>query len=277
MEYWLAWFHENNKSADVKAIACEAEALGYSGVALSDHVALPKYQQSRHPMLGIPYDPATPNVEPISTAAVMSAVTETLRFMTYAYVMGMRDPFTVAKQAGALADLTDNRFTLGITPGWSADEIALLGHDPKTRGQRFVESISIIRGLWDNDLFSFEGEHYQFKDVGISPRPAIPPQIFIGGNSPIAIKRAAANSGWIGMNHPLEELGELLSTLDELSAGEAQKYVIATEPLSAGYVRRLQALGIRGVVLMPWAGLASPEGDLHIKLTAMRETASFWR
>ncbi len=117
MEYWLAWFHENNNGDDVKAIAREAEALGYAGVALSDHVALPKEQESRHPMQGIPYDPATPNIEPITTAAVMSAVTEKLRFMTYAYVMGMRDPFTVAKQTAALADLSNNRFALGITPG----------------------------------------------------------------------------------------------------------------------------------------------------------------
>jgi len=103
MEYWLAWFHESNRGEDVKTIARQAEALGYSGVALSDHVALPKVQQNRHPMLGIPYDPAIPNIEPITTAATMAAVTETLHFMTYAYVMGMRDPFSVAKQTAALA------------------------------------------------------------------------------------------------------------------------------------------------------------------------------
>jgi alkanesulfonate monooxygenase SsuD/methylene tetrahydromethanopterin reductase-like flavin-dependent oxidoreductase (luciferase family) len=100
MEYWLAWFHETNKGNEVKTIARHAEKLGFSGVALSDHVALPKVQQSRHPMLGIPYDPATPNIEPMTTAATMAAVTDKLRFMTYAYVMGMRDPFTVAKQDG---------------------------------------------------------------------------------------------------------------------------------------------------------------------------------
>ena len=191
--------------------------------------------------------------------------------------MGMRDPFTVAKQTAALADLTNNRFALGITPGWNTDEIALLGHDPKTRGKRFVESIKIIKGLWSNDLFSFEGEHYQFKDVGISPRPSKPPEIYIGGNSPIAIKRAANNSGWIGMNHPLEELEELLGTLDELSGGTAQKYVMATEKLSDDYVRRLEELGIRGVVMMPWAGKAPPAGGLDIKLEAMQKSASFWR
>ena len=79
------------------------------------------------------------------------------------------------------------------------------------------------------------------------------------------------------MNHPLDELEELLGTLDKLSGGKAQKYVMATEKLSADYVCRLEALGIRGVVLMPWAGEAQPAGDLDIKLDAMRQAAGFWR
>lgn len=276
MEYWLAWFHETNKGEDVSAIAQEAEALGYTGVALSDHVALPKQQESRHPMLGIPYDPEMPNIEPITTAAVMSAVTRELRFITYSYVMGMRDPFTVAKQAAALADLSDGRFALGLTPGWNTDEISLLGHDPTTRGKRFTESIEVIKGLWSNNLFSFAGQHYQFKDVGLAPRPAVTPEIYIGGNSPIAIKRAAANAGWIGMNHPREELRELLGTLDEFSGGQARSYIIATEALSDHYLEELETLGICGVVLMPWVNEAPPEGGLDIKLEAMRRTASFW-
>ena len=276
MEYWLAWFHETNRGADVKAIARHAEALGYTGVALSDHVALPKMQQSRHPMLGIPYDPAIPNIEPMTTAATMAAVTETLRFMTYAYVMGMRDPFTVAKQSAALADLSDNRFALGITPGWNTDEIALLGHDPATRGKRFVESLEVMQGLWTQDLFSYAGQCYQFQDVGIAPRPSTPPPVFIGGNSPLAIKRAANQAGWIGMNHSIEELKPLLNTLQELSAGEAAAYVIAAEPLSEDYLGSLAALNVKGIVLMPWAVMEPDSEPLEEKMRAMTALAEYW-
>lgn len=276
MEYWLAWFHETNKGADVKEIAQAAQQLGYSGVALSDHVALPQEQTSRHPMLGIPYDPATPNIEPMTTAATMGAVTDTLRFMTYAYVMGMRDPFTVAKQSAALADLTGNRFALGITPGWNADEISLLGHNPATRGKRFVESIDVMKGLWANDLFSYQGTHYHFTDVGISPRPDNAPAVFVGGNSPIALKRAARNAGWIGMNYPNEDLKPIVDALDELSNGTAIKYVIAAEELSDAYVSSLEAMGITGVVVMPWpVGQIGPTGQDE-KLSAMETTARHW-
>ena len=122
MEIWLAWFSgEGHRGKDVQAIARAAEELGYAGVALSDHVALPKAQTTVHPMQKIPYDPLMANPEPITTTAAMATATETLRFMTYAYVMGMREPFSVAKQAGALSDLSEGRFSLGITPGWQVD------------------------------------------------------------------------------------------------------------------------------------------------------------
>jgi probable F420-dependent oxidoreductase len=276
VEYWLAWFHETNRGDEVREIARAAEDLGYAGVALSDHVALPKAQQSRHPLRGIPYDPAVPNIEPMTTAATMAAVTRQLRFMTYAYVMGMRDPFTVAKQSAALADLSEGRFALGLTPGWNSDEIALLGHDPATRGPRFVESLEIVQGLWSQPLFSYHGAHYHFDEVGISPRPAQPPPIYIGGNSAIAIRRAAAHAGWIGMNHPADELRPMLARLRELSGGSAAAYVVAAEALSDDYVQQLAEMGVNGIVLMPWDMTVPASQPLAEKLAAMRAAARFW-
>ncbi len=277
MEFWLAWFHETNRGSEVRAIARAAEKLGYTGVALSDHVALPKVQRSRHPLRGIPYDPEIPNIEPITSAASMAAVTDKLQFMTYAYVMGMREPFTVAKQTAALADLSDGRFKLGITPGWNEDEMSLLGHNPKTRGKRFVESLEVIKGLWNNELFTFHGAHYHFDQVGISPRPEIPPPIFVGGNSPLAIKRAASNAGWIAMNHPLEELRPLLKELRELSNASAAAYVIADQQLSDQYVMALAEMGVVGIILMPWDMTVPNSQPLASKLTAMEQMASYWR
>ncbi len=47
MEYCLAWFYESNKGAEVKAIAKAAQELGYTGIALSDHSALPTVQRNQ--------------------------------------------------------------------------------------------------------------------------------------------------------------------------------------------------------------------------------------
>ncbi len=274
MEYWIGWFHETHAGGEAITIARAAEQLGFSGIALSDHVALPKQQQSRHPCLGIPYDPQIPVIEPITTAATMAAITKTLRFMTYAYVMGMREPFSVAKQAAALADLSNNRFALGITPGWNSDEMALLGHDPATRGPRFAESIDVMRGLWAHDLFSYSGKHYHFEEVGIAPRPGQAPPILVGGHTPAAIRRAAEQAGWIGMNHSRDELRPLLEQLSELSGGSALSFVIAAEPASSGYLDALEDMGVTGVVFMPWPVMQPEPVPLDSKLAAMEALAA---
>lgn len=276
MEFWLAWFGEGNRGSEVKAVARAAEEWGYRGVAVSDHVALPLEQKSLHPIQKTPYDPLRNYPEPMTTLATMAAVTEELRFMTYAYVMGMREPFSVAKHAAALSDLSGGRFALGITPGWQREEIALLGHDPKTRGGRFGESLDVINGLWRNDLFSYHGKHYDFTDVGLSPRPESSPDILIGGNSPLSIERAARYEGWIGMNHPIEMLKEMLTDLDDRSEGRARKYVIAAQALSEGYLLDLESLGVDGLVVMPWSPVSETPEPLELKLETMQRVAEQW-
>ncbi len=213
MEFWIGWFHEQTDGDDVKAIATTAEELGFAGVALSDHIALPKHQLARHPETGIAYDPRVPNVDPFTVAATMGAVTTRLRSMTYALVAGMRDPFSIARQSASLAGLTGNRFALGTTPGWLTDEIALLGHDPKTRGKRFDEALQVISGLWQNDLFSFAGEHYNFTEVAVCPRPATAPLLLIGGNSPKSYRRAKNYDGWIGMTMTVDAVAAVAETV----------------------------------------------------------------
>ncbi|MDX2476189.1 MAG: hypothetical protein QNL05_02365 [Gammaproteobacteria bacterium] len=43
----MAWFYESNKGAAVKAIVKAAQQLGYTGIALSGHGALPTVQRNQ--------------------------------------------------------------------------------------------------------------------------------------------------------------------------------------------------------------------------------------
>ena len=40
----------------------------------------------------------------------------------------------------------------------------------------FNESLEVLIGLWENETFSHHGEHYQFDDVSITPRPVQKPR-----------------------------------------------------------------------------------------------------
>lgn len=273
MEHWISWFHEQTAGEEVKTVAQTAESLGFTGIAMSDHVAIPKNHTALHPELKQPYDYRLPMVDSFTVSACMGAVTSKLRFMSYALVGSMRDPFSIARQAGSLAGLTDNRFALGITLGWLTDEIALLGHDPETRGKRLDEALQVIRGVWENDLFSFDGEHYQFEEVAVCPRPAIAPKILIGGNSAKSFERAKRFDGWIGMTMQLEQVAEV-SRLVRSTPGEKSIYLVASQPLDAQYLADLETAGVSGLVHMIWFPGVPTAVDEKCRL--MESFASEW-
>lgn len=275
MQHWLAWFHEQTQSEEVKRVAQTAETLGFSGVAMSDHIAIPKHQEARHPLTRQAYAPEVPNIDPFTVAAAMGAVTSKLNFMTYALVSGMRDPFSIARQSASLAGLTDNRFALGITPGWLTDEIALLGHNPKTRGKRFDEALKVMTGLWQNDLFSFEGEFYNFNDVAVCPRPSIAPRIYIGGNTKKSFERAKHYDGWIGMYVSIEEAANIAAIV---RADDANKkiFIIAPQPMSDDYISQLTDVGVDGLIHMLWNPGETEAEPCEVKCQRMEQFAKRW-
>jgi probable F420-dependent oxidoreductase len=211
LDFWIAVMFEGTEQ--LLDIARAAEELGYAGIAGADHVAVPAAFASVHPSGENPFDHRTNCPDPFTTIAAMSVVTTRLRFMPYVYILPMRDPFSVAKQAGTLAQLCDNRFVLGVGAGWLREEIELLGHDPATRGRRLDEMIEVIRRFWTDGIAEYHGSHYSFAPAGMFPVPSRPIPIWVGGKSDAALDRAARNDGWLGMNYGLDEIEVLLGRL----------------------------------------------------------------
>jgi probable F420-dependent oxidoreductase len=248
---------------DLLALARHAEQVGFAGIALADHVAIPKDYASHHPSGPNPFPETAPFPDVMTTAAAMLAVTERLRVMSYVYVLPMREPFSVAKQAGTLGGLSQGRFVLGTGAGWLTEEIDLLGFDPRTRGRRFDEMLAVIRGFWDEGTFEFHGEHYDFGPAGMEPRPSHPVPIWVGGASRAALRRAAGQDGWVGMDYPLEDVWRLL---DELAAergraadegrarpGPFEVLVIPQAEPSPALHDDLAARGVTSTVAVAWA------------------------
>jgi probable F420-dependent oxidoreductase len=281
MEYWLAWFHAGN--THTKAVAQAAERLGFAGIAVPDHVAIPRDYQSVHPSGRRVIEHDTPYPDALITIATMAAVTTTLEFMTYVYVLPMRDPFSVAKQAATLAMLSDYRLALGVGAGWNVEEIELLGHDPRSRGKRMDEMLSIIRDFWDDGIAEFRGAHYKFGPAGQFPVPERRIPIWMGGKSDIALKRAARHDGWLGMNYPMEEIQTLLVKLDRerqrhldrCGGGDQpfRRYVIPEAMPSKAVYGQLEDWGIDGTVVMAWPVDDPAYASLDAKLEAMERFA----
>ena len=102
---------------------CRAtDALGYSGIYLSDHIFFPRKLESRYTYS--PYDDGSPIWSPetdwpdnFCLISAMAAVTQQLTFTTGVYIAPARDLFTVAKAVGTAACISHGRVRLGVGVG----------------------------------------------------------------------------------------------------------------------------------------------------------------
>jgi probable F420-dependent oxidoreductase len=235
------------------------EDAGFEGVGLADHVAIPVGFRSVHPSGENPFTPESSFPDTFTTIAALSMVTRRLRFMSYVYIVPLREPFSVAKQVATAAALSGNRVVLGAGAGWLEEEFEVMGRRFSDRGSRFDEALEVIEDFWQDGRARGSGPHYPFDEAAMFPVPASPVPIWIGGKSPAALRRAARHDGWLGMNYPLEEIAQLL---DELAACRAaapgsdhpfEVFVIPNALPSLDLYRRLEDMGVTSTMGMAWA------------------------
>jgi probable F420-dependent oxidoreductase, Rv2161c family len=290
MEFWLGAAFVD--TGEMLGLARAADRLGYDTVAVSDHLFYADYDTPYpYSQTGAPpYRPGTHWPDVWVTIGAMAAVTERVKFATNVYIPPARDLFTVAKAVSTAAVLADDRVRFGVGVGWCKDEFLQTGQDFHTRGRRLDEMIPALRTLWQGGMVEFHGTAYDFGPLSISPTPAQPIPIYIGGDSDAALRRAARiGDGWIGNRIYTEDrLGELLDRLGRHLAGNGRTLddlrVIA--PIgavpSAGLYRKWHARGVDGTMAAPW-WLATPQetarygskrtGGLDLKVATMERFA----
>ena len=169
----------------------------------------------------------------------------------------IRPPALVAKQAGSLAAMFDNRLGLGVgTSPWPED-YEIMGVPFAKRGKRMDECIEVIRGLTTGDYFEFHGEFYDFPNFKMTPAPTKPIPILVGGHADAALKRAARNDGWMHGGGEPEELDRLARqaqadsarTRSDGPADEFEIHVISIDGFTLDGVKRLEDKGVTDVIV----------------------------
>ncbi len=142
-----------------------------------------------------------PVLEVMSTLAALAGRTSRIKFGMNAVVLGFRDPLVLAKECATIDFLSEGRllpvFGVGndTLPDWAAT-----GRPAASRGAKANEFLELLARLWSEEHVTFEGKHYHYKDVTISPRPVQSPlPVWVGGASEAAIERTARlGTGWLG-------------------------------------------------------------------------------
>jgi probable F420-dependent oxidoreductase len=234
------------------------EEAGFEGAGLADHVVVPVGFRSMHPSGESPFTPESSFPDTFSTIAALSMVTQRLRYMSYVYIIPLRDPFTVAKQVATTATLSGNRVVLGAGAGWLEEEFLVLGRSFADRGARLDEALEVIEDFWQDGVVRHSGTHYSFEEAAMFPLPTAPIPIWVGGKSRAALRRAAGHDGWLGMNYPLDEIDQLLKQLstcrDEVPRGAEpfEVFVIPNAAPSLDLYRQLEDMGVTSTMGMGW-------------------------
>lgn len=160
---------------EVVARARFADEAGFDGVWGFDHF---------QPMYG---DGPGECFEGMTTLAALSGHTTSTRLGLLVAGVTYRHPSVLAAEAITVDHASGGRLELSLGAAWFEPEHRALGIPfPSTarRIEMLDEALTIIRGLFTTDGFSFEGEHWQVADATLHPRPvqAPHPPIWIGAS-----------------------------------------------------------------------------------------------
>ena len=286
MEFWQAVsFLETDQLLDV---ARRAEEVGFTGIITGDHLVHPHEIRSPYPYTadGAPiWAPEAPWPDTWCLVSAMAAVTTRLRFASTVYIAPARDLLTVAKSVGTAAVLSGGRVALGVGVGWMREEFDLTGQDFDDRGRRLDDMIPALRTLWGEGWAEYHGTHFDFGPLQMNPTPPAPVPIWYRGDSGPAVRRAATLcDGYInGEVGPLADAARWVARVRQArrdAVGDDDGFTVlcaVSDPLDPDLCRRLEDLGVTGIMCAPWMTAEVVEGrygsPLAAKLAAIESFA----
>ena len=221
-------------------VARRAEDLGYDGVFLSDHIAIPTELRSAYPYRSdgrFPLAAADRILEPVTTLAYLAAVTTRLHLGFSVLVLPYRHPVLNAKMLGTLDVISSGRLIVGAGVGWMKEEFGALDSNFAARGAVTDEHIALLKALWTEDAPDVLGRHYSVTGVGMAPQPVTRPHppIWTGGISAPALRRAAnLADGWHGVRQSPRDVARVAARIGELRASRGEAMNGFTISLRAG-------------------------------------------
>ena len=201
-----------NDPGAIRAYAQGAEELGITHLLIYDHVV--GVDRNRPGGFEGPYDSNTAFHEPMVLFGFLAACTTRVDLVTAILILPQRQTVLAAKQAAELAILSDNRLKLGVGVGWNTVEYDALNEEFGNRGRRQEEQVDLMRRLWTEDVFSYDGEFHSFEHASILPRPTASIPILFGGSAPALLDRCARlGDGWLPLGSPTEKTAHRIAEM----------------------------------------------------------------
>jgi alkanesulfonate monooxygenase SsuD/methylene tetrahydromethanopterin reductase-like flavin-dependent oxidoreductase (luciferase family) len=205
----------------VADLACAAEAAGWDGFFVWDHVTFVKGE-------------ARPIADPWVLLTAVALATERMRIGPLVTPLARRRMSVLARQSTTLDRLSGGRLVQGVGLGWPvADEFGAWGEptDERALAARLDESLEVLTRLWTGEEVTHRGPHLTVDGVRFQPTPVQQPRIpvWVAGTlpHPAPARRAARWDGFVPI------LADLAPFTPEHTAA-AYAAVAAERPADAG-------------------------------------------
>ncbi len=136
----------------------EMDRLGFDGVGFNEHHTSP-YGLMNSPNL---------------LAAAAAQRTQRLKLLIYGNLLPLHDPLRLAEELSMIDCLSNGRLISGFARGIPREH-NVYGVPLTDSRARFEEAWEIIRRAWTEEVFSFDGRFWSYRDVAIWPRPVQQP------------------------------------------------------------------------------------------------------
>lgn len=224
-------------------VAVAAEALGWDGLFLWDHVLRPADEPQEIADVWV-------------VLAAVAASTSTIRMGPMVTPIVRRRPHKLAREAVTVDHLSGGRLTVGLGLGVdTSGELSRFGEivDERARGAVLDEGADLLVRMWSGEGVSHGGEFFVADGVRILPRPLQHPSIplwLAARNRAVKPARRAARFDGI---FPIEVDGDGLSRMLDVVAGERGGLAGFDVAVLALPGVDVQALAQRGATWAMWS------------------------
>jgi alkanesulfonate monooxygenase SsuD/methylene tetrahydromethanopterin reductase-like flavin-dependent oxidoreductase (luciferase family) len=123
---------------------------------------------------------------PVTLAAAIAGRTSRIPINIAAVLVPLHDPVRLAEQLATVSLVSGGRLSFVAGLGYRAEEFEMAGVERKKRGSMLEEYVGVMRQAWTGEPFEWRG-----RTVRVTPKPASPPVVMVGGSTEKAARRAA--------------------------------------------------------------------------------------
>lgn len=204
--------------AEMVEFAVAADALGFDSAWAIDHFAVDGFNSGLDTIAG---------PDPFVFLSFVAARTHRIKLGTMVACAPFRLPGQVAREARALADLSNDRFILALGSGSRVNELAAQGLPVDHLVSRFEEYVHILVRLLSDEQVDHDGRF--MRAAGLQALGGRAPVLWLAASGPRSMRLAARHAaGWSGARGGFSDQLAVLRA-EEAAAGRPRGSVIASD------------------------------------------------